>query len=72
MTVVDKHITLNRQTAQQSIVLIKNTNNFLPIDFTKFKTVAIVGPCADDPDCSRGMKIINNIYNCVNNNYCYY
>ena len=55
MTVVDKHIPLNRETAQQSIVLIKNNDNLLPIDFTKYSSVAIIGPCADDPDCSRGM-----------------
>ena len=54
MSVVDKHVPLNRQAAQQSVVLIKNTGNFLPVDFSRFTSVAIIGPCADDPDCSRG------------------
>ena len=56
MSVVDEHIPINREAAQQSIVLIKNKNNFLPLDVTKYNSVAIIGPCADDPVCSRGIK----------------
>ena len=56
MSVVDEHVPINREAAQQSIVLLKNTNNFLPIDPSKYKSVAIIGPCADDADCAKGMQ----------------
>lgn len=35
------------------MVLLKN-NGFLPIDVTAYKSVAMVGPCADDPTCNKG------------------
>ena len=70
MSVVDDHVTINREAAQQSVVLLKNTDNLLPIDFSKFTSVAIIGPCADDPVCSRGIYgniiiILVNLYACV-------
>lgn len=58
MSVVDDHVPLNRQAARESIVLLKNANNALPVDFTKYSSVALIGPCADDPDCSRGMMTL--------------
>ena len=58
MSVVDEHIPINREAAQQSIVLIKNRNSFLPLDVTKYSSVAIIGPCADDPVCSRGITFL--------------
>jgi beta-glucosidase len=33
--------------AQESIVLLKNENNFLPLDKNKLKTIAVIGPLAD-------------------------
>ena len=59
MSVVDKHVPLNRNAAQQSIVLIKNNNGFLPLDLSKYSSVAIIGPCADDPDCSKGNLLVS-------------
>jgi beta-glucosidase len=41
----DKHTALNRQMARESIVLLKN-DGILPLD--KTKTVAVIGPNADD------------------------
>jgi beta-glucosidase len=41
--------------AQESIVLLKNENNFLPLDKNKIKRVAVIGPLAD--------RIIMNNYN---------
>ena len=41
-------------TAQESMVLLKN-NGFLPLKLEAYKSVAIVGPCADDPVCNRGI-----------------
>lgn len=33
--------------AQEAMVLLKNENNFLPLDKTKIKTIALIGPNAD-------------------------
>jgi beta-glucosidase len=33
--------------AQESIVLLKNENDFLPLDKTKIKSIAVIGPLAD-------------------------
>ncbi|CAI8024072.1 Probable exo-1,4-beta-xylosidase xlnD [Geodia barretti] len=40
-------------TAQESMVLLRNDGT-LPINFGAFKSVALIGPCADDPDCNTG------------------
>jgi beta-glucosidase len=34
--------------AQEAIVLLKNENNLLPLDLTKLKTIAVIGPDAAD------------------------
>ena len=36
-----------REATRKSIVLLKNENNFLPLDKTKIKTLAIIGPYAN-------------------------
>jgi beta-glucosidase len=33
--------------AQQSIVLLKNENNLLPLSKTQYKKIAVIGPCAN-------------------------
>ena len=38
------HLQLSLQTAQQSIVLLQNKDHFLPLDKTKLKTIAVIGP----------------------------
>lgn len=38
---------LAKQLADESIVLLKNENNFLPLDIDKIKSVAVIGPNAD-------------------------
>jgi beta-glucosidase len=49
-TVVDSelHRLLALETARKSIVLLKNENNFLPLEKSKVKKVAVIGPNADD------------------------
>lgn len=54
MSVVATHETLARQAARESIVLLKNDKKLLPLDLSKFKSVAIVGPCANSTICPRG------------------
>jgi beta-glucosidase len=41
------HRQLALRTAQESIVLLTNKNNFLPLDKSRIKTVAVIGPFAD-------------------------
>ncbi len=42
------HHELALETAEKSIVLLKNKNNILPLDTDKFKRIAVIGPLADD------------------------
>jgi beta-glucosidase len=44
----DKHKAIVRLATQKSIVLLKNTKNLLPLDKTKLKTVALLGPRANE------------------------
>src|SRR5215207_697819 len=44
----EEHKSLARLVTQKSVVLLKNSNNLLPLDRTKLKSVAVVGPRADD------------------------
>jgi beta-glucosidase len=37
---------LAREAAEKSIILLKNENNILPLDQSKYKKIAVVGPCA--------------------------
>jgi beta-glucosidase len=42
-----EHRRLTRQTATESVVLLKNSNRILPLDPDQIKTIAVVGPNAD-------------------------
>ncbi|HPM88187.1 MAG TPA: glycoside hydrolase family 3 C-terminal domain-containing protein [Bacteroidales bacterium] len=44
----DYNNTLARKAAQKSIVLLKNQNSVLPLDKEKIKTIAVIGPNADN------------------------
>jgi beta-glucosidase len=41
------HAALARQAGRESVVLLKNSGNLLPLDATKLKRVAVIGPNAD-------------------------
>jgi len=43
----EEHLNLARDLARQSVVLLKNENRLLPLDKTKLKTLAVIGPLAD-------------------------
>ncbi len=49
-----EHRQLALQTARESIVLLKNRDNLLPLDKDKIKTIAIIGPNADSKDVLLG------------------
>jgi beta-glucosidase len=42
-----EHRQLSLKTAQESIVLLKNKDQFLPLDKSKLKSIAVLGPHAD-------------------------
>ncbi len=44
----EKHQSLARLVTEKSIVLLKNTNNQLPLDRAKLKSIAVIGPYADE------------------------
>jgi beta-glucosidase len=43
-----EHRVISRKAAQESIVLLENKNNILPLN-KSIKTIAVIGPGADDP-----------------------
>ena len=45
-SVIDSHRDLALRAARESITLLTNKNGFLPLDKTKIKTVAVIGPRA--------------------------
>jgi beta-glucosidase len=45
-----EHRQLTLKAARESIVLLTNKNNFLPLDKSKLKTVAVIGPAAENSE----------------------
>jgi beta-glucosidase len=43
----DKDRDVSRKVALESVVLLKNENNFLPLDKSRIKSIAVIGPLAD-------------------------
>ena len=41
------HVSLARKIAEESIVLLQNVNNILPLQMNKLKSIAVIGPNAD-------------------------
>ena len=42
-----EHVKLSKKMADESIVLLKNKNNLLPLDILNLKSIALIGPNAD-------------------------
>ena len=40
---VAERVAVAKQIAEESIVLLKNSDNFLPLDISKIKTLAVIG-----------------------------
>jgi len=41
------HIDLSQRIAEESVILLKNDNKLLPLDISKLKSLAVIGPNAD-------------------------
>lgn len=48
-----EHRQLAVKAALESIVLLKNEKNILPLDISRFKTILVAGPRADQPELGR-------------------
>lgn len=69
-------VNLAREIAEESIILLKNENNQLPLDVTKLKSIAVIGPNADQvqygdysatKDNASGVTILKGIMKLTNN-----
>jgi beta-glucosidase len=56
----EDHLRLARQFSRQSIVLLKNRNHVLPIDRSKVKKLAVIGPLADDKKAQLGAWVLDS------------
>ena len=45
---IEKHIELALQLARESVILLKNENQLLPLDRKKIQSIAVIGPQADN------------------------
>ena len=61
------HVALARKVAQQSMVLLKNSNNILPLDKNKYPSLMIIGPNAASFDAMIGNYhgVTNKVVNFV-------
>ena len=45
----DDHLAVAREAALQSLVLLQNENNVLPLEVSELDSIAVIGPLSDDP-----------------------
>ncbi len=53
---VPERVAVAKQIAEESVVLLKNTGNFLPLDLSKIKTLAVIGDNATRRHALGGMS----------------
>ena len=72
----DESVSLAREIAEESIILLKNQDNLLPLDITSLKSIAVIGPNANqvqygDYSCTKentsGVTILEGIRRYANN-----
>lgn len=54
-----EHLAKAKQTVEQSVILLKNTNQTLPLNADEVHTVAVVGPLADAPHDQMGTWVFD-------------
>jgi beta-glucosidase len=57
----DSHLKLARIAAERSAVLLRNENGFLPLDRSRLKTIAVLGPLADAPRDTLGPWVFPHV-----------
>ena len=74
----EEAINLTREIAEESIILLKNDNNQLPLNASKLKSIAVIGPNADQvqygdysytKDNASGVTILDGIKKYAKNNF---
>ena len=60
-----EHRHLAREVAQEAIVLLKNNDDILPLDIDKIKSIAVIGPNADEARIQGGGSAAVNPYSAV-------
>jgi len=72
----EEAVSLAREIAEEGAVLLKNENNLLPLDISRLKSIAVIGPNADrvqygDYSCTKdrlsGVTILEGIKNIAGN-----
>ena len=67
-----EHVALARRMAEESVILLKNEKNLLPLDASKLKSVALIGPNANQveygdysssKDNSSGVTVLGGVRN---------
>ncbi len=67
-----RHVALARRMVEESVILLKNEKNLLPLDASKLKSVALIGPNADQveygdysssKDNSTGVTVLGGVRN---------
>ena len=76
MVHIQAHIDVARRIAEESVILLKNEKNLLPLDLNKIKSLAVIGPNADQVqygdytwtrDNSSGVTVLGGIRKLVGN-----
>lgn len=72
-----KNIGISKEVADESAVLLKNDNNILPLNFSKYKSIALVGPNSDQTvfgdyawtqrDSKEGITLLQGLKSVVGN-----
>jgi len=72
----EEAVLLTREIAEEGVILLKNENNLLPLDLSRLKSIAVIGPNADrvqygdysyTKDKSSGITILEGITNITGN-----
>ena len=70
-------VALSKEVADESAILLENKNNILPLDITRYKSIAVIGPNADQTvmgdyswttgDTKEGVTLLQGLKNAVGN-----
>jgi beta-glucosidase len=71
------NVALSKEVADESAVLLKNSNNLLPLELAKYKTIAVLGPNSNQtvfgdyswtgPDTKEGVTLLKGLQDVVGN-----